>query len=196
VRLCLPLAGVSLVLTLLVLGAGLALAPPQLSPPSGELRCRHAPLKQIAVVAGEGHLCSDSSGIHPGMHLRNLSPGAAYSAWFVYFDRASACVAQPCGLADMVGGDARGLAARIDATIAGEDGVAVLQAAFRGLRLSSGSQVSLMLVSHGPPSEQNNQIRARQLLVDGPFWLKGSRGGPVTDDDSGMVVASVNFVEE
>jgi hypothetical protein len=191
-----PFVAASAILTLAVLAAGLVL--PGVKPLSAAegTTCRVIEIEPIAPVVGEGHLCRDADGVQARISASNLSPGTAYTGWFVYFDRPVACVALPCGMRDMIGVDPQGVAARIASIIAPNDGRGVLSTDFHGVRLSRGSQVSLLLARLGPPSELNNRTGARQLLITGPYWLQAAPGGPVTDDETGVVVASAVFGDE
>jgi len=191
-----PFVVASVCMTIAVLANGLALSRPEPERDAETSACRTVLIARSTPVDGVGHLCSNGNGIQPRMTVHNLNPGTAYTSWFVYFDQPSTCIRKPCGMPDMASLDPLAITARMDGLIASDDGLAMLRADFRGVRLSAGSHVSLMLVSHGPPAEMNNRSRARQLLVSDPYWLKGLHGGPVTDDDAGIVVAVAVFTDD
>ncbi len=102
----------------------------------------------------------------------------------------------PCGGNDIVGRDPAGVTARLDRAVAGVDEIAEFVADFRGLRLSPGSQVSLMVFDHGPANDRNNHYRARQLLARGLRSVVYPATGPPGNWDPGEVVAVATFTDE
>jgi hypothetical protein len=113
-------------------------------------------------------LVVNNNGAHALMHAENLTPGVAYTVWFVYFDDTSKCLTPyQCAPPDltMPAGDPEGIFGRMDSAVAGDNGELTFQATMRDFRISAGSAVHLALFAHGPVSATDNQERARQLLT-------------------------------
>lgn len=123
-------------------------------------------------------------------------PGAAYSAWLAYFDRPAACKTRPCGLPDLAGRDPPGVVARLDGAVAGMDRALQFAAEFRGLRLSPGSQLSVLVYDHGPAIDRDIHYRARQLLSRGLRSVAYPAAGPPGDWNAGELVAGAVFTYE
>ena len=121
-------------------------------------------------IQGEATLCADDQGVRAKLKPKALTPGNAYTVWFNYIDNPSLCSGGPgvCGPADLGVGNPSanplGTFGRLDSTVA-ENGKADFSGRVGGLRFSSGSQVWLLLYSHGPANTSDNRRRARQLLT-------------------------------
>jgi len=119
-------------------------------------------------VSGGALLLVNRGGAHVLMHAQNLTPGNAYTVWFIYFDDTAKCVTpNHCAPVDltMPAGAPEGVFGRIDSAIAGPDGELTFQATVRDFKISAGSAVHLGLFSHGPANTTDLQERARQLLT-------------------------------
>jgi hypothetical protein len=119
-------------------------------------------------VSGGALLILNKNGAQVLMQVENLTPGNAYTVWFVYFDDTSKCVTpNHCAPVDltMPAGAPEGIFGRMDSAIAGPDGELTFQATMRDFKVSAGSAVHLALFSHGPANTTDLQERARQLLT-------------------------------
>ena len=119
-------------------------------------------------VSGRAVLVVNNSGVHVLIHAENLTPGVAYTVWFVYFDDTSRClIPHRCADPDLImpASDPEGVFGRMDSAIAGDNGELTFHATLRDFRVSAGSAVLLALFAHGPASTTDNQERARQLLT-------------------------------
>lgn len=119
-------------------------------------------------VSGRAVLVVNDTGADVLMHAENLTPGVAYTVWFVYFDDTSRClVPNQCAPADltMPASNPEGVFGRMDSAVAGDNGELTFHAKLRDFRVSPGSAVHLALFAHGPASTTDNQERARQLLT-------------------------------
>jgi hypothetical protein len=121
-----------------------------------------------STVTGHAVLVVDSSGAHALIHAENLTPGVAYTVWYVYFDDTSRCLTpHQCKPADLVmpASNPEGAFGRMDSAVAGDEGELTFQATLRDFKVSPGSAVHLALFAHGAVSATDNQERARQLLT-------------------------------
>jgi hypothetical protein len=136
-------------------------------------RCRAEEVRPVesengSSVSGRALLVVNNSGANVLMHAENLTPGVAYTVWFVYFDDTSRCLTPyQCAPPDltMPASDPDGVFGRMDSAVAGDNGELTFQATLRDFRISAGSAVQLALFAHGPASTTDNQERARQLLT-------------------------------
>ena len=184
---------------LLVLPAGAA-AQQTLAQPAASLApqddCLEQPVTERSgsAVQGSARLCFDAEGVRPELQVEHLSTGTAYTTWLVYFDRAIDCKTRPCaGATDAVGDDPVGVLGRMDGVVADDTGAAHFSADFRGLRLSSGSEVHIPVFGHGTTSASDGRARARPLLTPQLPMLGAPGLGVVADGDLGGPVAAVIF---
>jgi len=146
-----------------------------------------------AAVQGSATLCVNTEGVRAKIKTKQLTSGNAYTVWFAYIDKASLCSGGPgvCGPEDFgvtngVGDPSAnplGTFGRLDSTVADKNGKEIFSGRIGGLRFSSGSQVWLLLYSHGPADTSDNRSRARQLLTPedpaaGPPHLGNVVDGP------------------
>ena len=113
-------------------------------------------------------LVVNNSGATVLMQADNLTPGVAYTVWFVYFDKTSSCLTpDQCSPPDltMPADNPAGVFGRMDAAVAGPNGELTFQGTLHDLKISPGSAVHLVLFAHGPASTTDLQERARQLLT-------------------------------
>jgi hypothetical protein len=134
--------------------------------------CQQQPIAALAeTVHGSGFLCSLPGDVTAGLEVGGLTPGDAYTFWFVYIPDGTTCGADQatCFGASATGGQQNAVPAeafgRLSDVIAPEKGKAILFGDVPGLRLSKGSQVWLLLKGHGPANTTDNLARARQLLT-------------------------------
>lgn len=141
-------------------------------------------------LSGRGTVCATPLGLWSTMRVRGLTPGNAYTVWWVYIDDPDACAnfplpspevipfpepenyAGPCGFADFHTPDGSGLFVnplavfgRMDSVIAGNSGITRFAGDLRSFRPSSGSQVWMLIFGHGPADTSDKRQLARQLLT-------------------------------
>lgn len=142
-------------------------------------------------LKGGGVVCATSRGLWSQMQVRGLTPGNAYTVWWVYIDDPASCAgvrltpensevpfsepagyAGACGLADFFTPDAGGghldplaVFGRMDSVIAGQGKRTWFWGDLRGMTPSQGSQVWLFLFGHGPADADDKRQLARQLLT-------------------------------
>jgi len=119
------------------------------------------------------------------MRVRNLTPGNAYTVWWVYFDNAAACTATPenpedplplflaptlCGALenwgpnDAIDNSPLAVFGRMDAAVPTHSREH-FSGQIRDFRPSPGSQVLLLIFGHGAADNVDRQHLARQLLT-------------------------------
>jgi hypothetical protein len=162
-------------------------------PVGAVLGCLDAPATPLAAskVTGGGGICLDDGGVHPTLRVGGLWPGDVYTGWLAYFDQPSTCTQSPCGLVDLRGDDPPGVLARIGGGVAREDGELELRTDLPDLRLTTGSQVTLLLFNHGPAVDGDHRARARQLLTLQRPELGAPSGGATVDGARGWPHAEV-----
>ena len=134
--------------------------------------CQRQPITALQeTVQGNGFLCSLPGDVTAGLEVSGLTPGDAYTFWFIYIPDGTTCGADQatCFGASAAGGQQNAEPAeafgRLSDVIAPKNGKAILFGDVPGLRLSKGSQVWLLLKGHGPANTSDNLARARQLLT-------------------------------
>ena len=178
-----------------VLVLGTALAQPLVQPgdwAAGETRaCLEAPLTTVSEsgVEGSAWLCVDREGVRPVLQVHGLREGDAYTAWLAYFDRPSTCFHTPCGLLDLRGDDPVGVIGRIDGATTPASRHLDLRSEFCRLRVSTGAQVTLLVVHHGAEDEGDGRARARQLLTPQMFDLGAPMAGALAGRARGQLHA-------
>jgi hypothetical protein len=137
------------------------------APPPAQAGCLDTHLMTLADsgVTGSAQLCVTDAGVQAQVATSNLAVANAYTVWFVYFDQPSTCKTTPCSPPDATGDDPAAVLGRMDALVADGTGMGAFEGEFRGLRLSSGSQVHLPIYGHGPASTDDYRARARELLT-------------------------------
>ena len=119
-------------------------------------------------VSGHATLVVNDDGADVVIRAENLTPGVAYTAWFLYFDSTEQClVPHQCGNADLTvpAGNPAGVLGRMDSAVSGSNGRLTFKGALRDFHVSAGSSVHIALYAHGPVNSTDNQARARQLLT-------------------------------
>ncbi len=142
-------------------------------------------------VSGSVNLCAVNKGVRANVRAADLIPGNAYTVWWIYFDDASQCgVPFACGVDfnDFLGEKPLAVLGRLGSAVAGKGGVALIRDEWGGMVPSSGSQIQIFLLDHGPVDESDGAQRARQTLTpEDPFFgmphhgnaVDGWRGIPV-----------------
>ena len=133
--------------------------------------CQKQPIGSAQeAVTGQGFVCPGPGGVSARLEARGLTPGNAYTLWFIYVPDGAACAADEatCFGANGTGGDQSAVPAeafgRLSDVVAPSNGKATVSGDVPGLQLSTGSQVWLLLNGHGA-LKSDNLARARQLLT-------------------------------
>lgn len=140
-------------------------------------------------LTGRGTVCATPLGLWSTMSVKGLTPGNAYTVWWVYIDDPESCVNFPlnppdvpipepvgyagrCGLADFFTADPSGdflnplaVYGRMDSVIAGNKRKTRFAGDLRSFTPSSGSQVWMFVFGHGPADQSDKRQLARQLLT-------------------------------
>lgn len=142
--------------------------------------CDHQPIAEFFVpgITGQGTLCQSPEGVRGQLRARGLTPGDAYTIWWIYIDRPDLCVpdftAPPGFECDFSffqnDGDPLAVIGRMDSGIAPENGRMVFRDTIAGMQMSSGAIMMLFINAHGSASEDGRAL-ARQLLTpEDPFF--------------------------
>ncbi|MEM8814239.1 MAG: hypothetical protein AAGE85_00280 [Pseudomonadota bacterium] len=136
-----------------------------------------SPFPGAQPVTGWSRLCVTRRGINASLIGTNLTPGEAYTVWWIYFDDPTQCVGGPapgiCGEADFGGEKPLAVLTRMDGAVAPRNGRKWFTDYLRNFKPSKGSQIWLVLQRHGPVAE-GGERRARQLLTHEDFALGGA----------------------
>ncbi len=141
-------------------------------------------------IGGRGGICSTPYGMFSSLKLSGLTPGNAYTVWWVYIDKPEECVGFPlnpdnsdvpfpepenyagsCGLADFFTVDPEGFLnplvvyGRMDSVTAHNARRTWFSGDIRSFVPSSGSQVWMFVFGHGPADKTDKRQLARQLLT-------------------------------
>ena len=119
-------------------------------------------------VSGHGTLVVNNEGADVVIRAENLTPGVAYTAWFVYFNNTAQClVPHACAPPDLITplSDPVGVFGRMDSGVAGGNGQLTFKGTLRDFHVSAGSAVHVALFAHGPANTTDNRVRAQQLLT-------------------------------
>jgi hypothetical protein len=155
--------------------------------------CQKIPIAAAQeTVKGKASLCSKHGDVTAQFDVSGLTPGNAYSFWFVYIDDAAKCGAEgdaTCFGASGAGGQQNAVPdealGRLSDVVAPSNGRATISGDVPGLQLSKGSEVLLLLKGHGTANTSDNLVRARQLLTPEDLTIGapnfGIVGGAVAD---------------
>ncbi len=141
-------------------------------------------------LSGKGTVCATPLGLWSTLSVRGLTPGNAYTVWWVYVDDPESCAGSPlpapdvvpfpeppeyaesCGLADFFTMDESGqflnplaVFGRMDSVVAGDGYRTRFAGDLRSFVPSEGSQVWLFVFGHGPADYSDKRQLARQLLT-------------------------------
>jgi hypothetical protein len=164
------------------------------APTPAQAGCLDTPLTSIAEsgVTGSAMVCIGDGGVRAQVATSNLATDNAYTAWFVYIDQPSKCKTQPCTPPDATGEDPVAVVGRMDALVADSSGAGAFEGDFRGLRVSSGSEVHVPIYGHGPVSTDDYRARARQLLTpEDPLLGAPGLGVPAAHPNAGPVAVAI-----
>src|SRR5207249_1430320 len=186
-------------LLMLVLSVGLLSPLAQARDDDSECRSQALITLGDSGVHGRATFCTTARGVRAKIKTKGLTPGTAYTTWFFYIDNPSLCSGGPgvCGDADVgIGGPPNplGVFGRLDSTVADENGKETFSGRAGSLRFSSGSQVWLVVVSHGPAVTTDNRRLARQQLTpEDPLAGAPSLGVVGEPEGSGNAIAVFNI---
>lgn len=154
-------------------------------------------------ITGDANLCVAEGAVTASMHVEGLTPGNAYTVWFVVFDNPANCgnyaggTPGHCTSADatLPSASPEAVFGRMDGLIAEDGGRARLAGHYPNLRISHGAIVWLLMFGHGPASTTDNRELARQLLTPQKVAL-GAPGLGATGDTiqaGGVALAVFNI---
>ena len=141
-------------------------------------------------LSGRGNVCATPLGLWSTMRVTGLTPGNAYTVWWIYIDDPDSCANFPlttenapipfdepvgyagrCGFADFFTPDESGeflnplvVFGRMDSVVAGTRPATRFAGDLRSFDPSPGSQVWMLIFGHGPAADDKRQL-ARQLLT-------------------------------
>lgn len=183
---------------LLAMALVLAVAPGETANAGDYWRCDKSAMTSFweeditgLALSGRGKVCATDNGLWSHMKVRGLSPGNAYTVWWVYIDDPASCAgvtltpenaavpfpepegyAGQCGLADFFtpnpagdGLDPLVVFGRMDSVVANHQRRTWFSGGLRGLSPSQGSQVWMFIFGHGPADQGDKRQLARQLLT-------------------------------
>jgi hypothetical protein len=131
-------------------------------------QCDNQPIFDFGLgISGSATMCVTPGGLKAQMRAQGLVPGDAYTVWWIYIDDPSQCVLvdDSCDYSFFFNnGDPLAAFGRMSSGIANEDGELHFGDKVNGMRASSGSEVWLLIMHHGPAAE-NGRALARQLLT-------------------------------
>jgi hypothetical protein len=147
-----------------------------------------------STVSGRGTLVVNDEEVEVSIRAENLTPGVAYTAWFIYFDNTGQCIIpRQCGGPDLTSPatNPTGVFGRMDSGVAGDNGKLTFKGSIRDFHVSAGSAIHVALFAHGPANTTDNRERARQLLTPQAPGLGAPGLGLVTQ--KGFLVAGAMF---
>lgn len=158
-------AGARTAIGILVLALTLASLPANAT--NGSASCSRSNLNALEEPAeGDAKLCIREHSLRATIRAKNLSPGHAYTVWWVYFDDPSHCaVPYECGLIDFSGANPQGVFGRMDSAISPRRGAIRFNGNWRGMQPSNGAQIWFLIFGHGPVDYADGRHLARQLLT-------------------------------
>lgn len=126
---------------------------------------------------GHARLCERATDLKAKMTIKGLTPGHAYTTWWVYIDDPSQCAGttplplpfttgkSPCDFDDFAGEKPLVVFGRMASGVSPRRGLLHLSGEFGGMQPSSGSEVWLFTFGHGPANLSDGDALARQLLT-------------------------------
>jgi hypothetical protein len=110
--------------------------------------CLEAPVTSPTGIAGQGTVCTQGQDVRATLTLSALTNGKEYTAWLGYAVP-MLCRGTPCGPMDLPEAGPAGPMVRLGSGIAPSSRTMRLSGVLDGVRLVSGGQVSLTLLSPG-----------------------------------------------
>ncbi len=144
--------------------------------------------------SGKAKLCVNDDGVNGNMRVKGLVPGDAYTVWWIYVDDPTQCPDTGCGAEEFLGFDPVANFGRMDSGIAGDDAKLRFRGRIRGMAPSSGSQIWMLMFTHGPANFADRKRLARQLLTpEDPIFGEPQLGNQA-DGQLGFGAALAIFV--
>jgi hypothetical protein len=147
-----------------------------------------------APVAGWAELCVRKEGVSVTVRAEKLVPGNAYTLWLLYLAHPENCQVPGCGDIDFTNPNPEGVLGRMDSAVAGRSGRLSFSGSVRGMTVLPGSQVIVLLFTHGPAHLNDSRYLARQLLTPQDPSLGAPGLGVVADGAAGTAAAAANFI--
>jgi hypothetical protein len=157
-------APVVVAIVALLLGAMMARTAPDAAPahwlPS--FSCYDAPLVAVggSSMAGAAVLCISDGNMRPSLTARGLPPVRAFSVLLQHADPPTTCRSDPCADDELLTPDRSVLMGRLGGGLTDRDGTAQFLGRPRPLPLTSGPQVTLLLVSHRAAEDEIGEVTA------------------------------------
>lgn len=160
---------------------------------AGNCEMENFKLKEDA--EGVAMLCKTSRGLFGRASVMNLIPGNAYTAWWAYFDDASACkTPNSCGGPETVGENPIAVFGRMDSFVAPKNGHVHFRGVMRDFKPSDGSQITILMINHGMADMSDKRRLARQLLTPEDPKFGAPHLGNVVDGALGVVIGGAKFL--
>ena len=118
-----------------------------------------------APLSGDSRLCVADNGLKGDMRVAGLTPGYAYTVWWVYLDQPGGCSGFLECIVTFFGVDPLAVFGRMDSAVAPRNGKTKFSDRLDDMIVGSGSQVWLFMFGHGPADDTDLRQRARQLLT-------------------------------
>lgn len=144
-------------------------------------------------VPGHAEICFGDDGVTAFLRAAKLVRAEAYTVWFSYIDRPQDCQTPGCSPGDFAGENPAIAFGRMDSAVAGHRGTLLFTGSVRGLRVSPGSMIWLVLFNHGPASTSDGRFLARQLLTPQDPGLGTPGSGVTSDGPVGHGIAIAKF---
>jgi len=124
-------------------------------------------------VRGTTNLCINANGLKAQFSVKGLAADNAYTIWWVYIDRPDLCTGGGPGVcadpdfAPSVAGGGTPLVVfgRFGSAVAPRNGKAHITDTWGGMQPSSGAEIWLLMLGHGPADDGDGRHLARQLLT-------------------------------
>jgi hypothetical protein len=147
-----------------------------------------------ATVAGSAELCVRKEGVSVMVRAENLVAGDAYTLWLLYLAHPEDCQVPGCGDIDFTNPNPEGVLGRMDSAVAGRNGRLSFSGSVGGMTVLPGSQVIVLLFTHGPARLSDSRYLARQLLTPQDPSLGAPGMGVVADGAVGTAAAAAAFI--
>jgi len=173
-----------------------------------DLGCSREPAIAVPLVesgSGDATLCILPNRLQSSMSVSNLTPGNAYTVWWVYFDDPASCAgttplpaplgggASACDFDDFGGDRPLGVFGRMDSGIAPRSGSLRFSGDLGGMQPSTGAEVWMLVFGHGPANYVDGSALVRQLLTPEDPGAGAPHLGNTIDGGRGYPVSSAVF---
>lgn len=158
--------------------------------------CNEEPIEAQLVETAEGYavLCVSERGVRGWIKAKGLVPDDAYTVLWVYFDDPTQCqISGECGGPDFGGDNPLGVFGRMDSSIAPRSGKLHFSGRIGGFTPTSGAQIWMWILGHGPADGDDGRRLARQLLTPEDPVAGAPHLGNVVDGPLGFPAAVVMF---